>query len=235
MKRILAISDIHGALDQLENLLEKVKYDSTKDQLILLGDYIDRGPNAKGVVEKVIQLKSKGAIALKGNHEDWMIKAFQGQKDVILKWIKNGGRQTLHSYGFTIDPENIEESFANIQSDLIQEHIAFLDSLPLYYELDPYIFVHAGVHPTLPFADTEHRTFLWIRDEFHQNYQGEKIVVFGHTPTTRLHGCADVYFGKNHIIGIDGGCVFGGQLNCLELPSQQVTYVDGEKLEDDES
>lgn len=73
---------------------------------------------------------------------------------------------------------------------------------------------------------------MWIRDEFHNGYKGEKTVIFGHTETKTLHGDTEncnVYFGNNRIIGIDGGAVYGGQLNCLELPSRKVYSVKGTK------
>ncbi|MEG0456172.1 MAG: hypothetical protein RR559_12665, partial [Bacteroides sp.] len=95
-------------------------------------------------------------------------------------------------------------------------------------EQENYIFVHAGVEPNIPLNQNTKKSLLWIRDEFHKNYKGNQTVVFGHTPTPALHMNRqnhEIYFGDNRIIGIDGGAVFGGQLNCLELPSQKVNFV----------
>ena len=102
MKRTLVISDIHGEIELFERLLADVNYDSSHDQLILLGDYVDRGPNSKKVLDKVIELKSDGALVLKGNHEDMMIKALTTDEERSWKnWVnRNGGRTTLESYGF---------------------------------------------------------------------------------------------------------------------------------------
>jgi serine/threonine protein phosphatase 1 len=183
MKRILVISDIHGELAKFEALLAAAQYNSEQDQLILLGDYVDRGP--------------------------------------------------VQSYGFTEADYALDEnaeSFAKpeLQSDIVSEHLAFITKLEHYIETDDYIFVHAGVQPGLPVSETDPFTLMWIRGEFHTGYSGEKIVVFGHSSTDTLHGDSDnyhVYFGVNRIIGIDGGAVYGGQLNCLELPSQVVYNV----------
>ena len=102
MKRLLIISDIHGEIELFERLLTDVDYDSTNDQLILLGDYVDRGTNSKKVLDKVIELKSQGAFVLKGNHEDMMIKALTTDEEHSWKnWVnRNGGSKTLESYGF---------------------------------------------------------------------------------------------------------------------------------------
>ncbi|MDR6551586.1 metallophosphoesterase family protein [Paenibacillus qinlingensis] len=235
MKRILVISDIHGELAKFEALLAAARYNSEQDQLILLGDYVDRGPDAKGVIERVMALKEAGARVLKGNHEDLMIKALTTQDERAWKrWAQiNGGDMTLQSYGFTEADYALDEnaeSFTKpeLQSDLLSEHLAFITQLEHYIETDDYIFVHAGVQPGVPVSETDPFTLMWIRGEFHTGYSGEKIVVFGHSSTDTLHGDSDnyhVYFGVNRIIGIDGGAVYGGQLNCLELPSQVVYNV----------
>ncbi|MFC5450946.1 metallophosphoesterase family protein [Paenibacillus aestuarii] len=235
MKRTLVISDIHGELDKLERLLLDIDYQPEQDQLILLGDYVDRGPDPKRVVEKVMQLRELGALVLKGNHEDMMIKSLTTNDERTWKrWVQiNGGDATLRSYGFTEADWAIDEEAPTFQkpclhSATLEQHLAFLTSLDHYIETEQFIFVHAGVHPATPIAETEPYTLMWIRSEFHNGYNGDKIVVFGHTTTDTLHqdpANFEVYFGDNRIIGIDGGAVYGGQLNCLELPSLQVFSV----------
>ena len=233
MRRMLVISDVHGELERFEELLEKVEYNPKEDQLILLGDYVDRGLNAKEVIEKVMRLKEAGALVLKGNHEDMMIKALTTEEEKFWNhWVKrNGGDQTLHSYGFSErDIAVNEEEFIRPQlhSEVLEQHLEFIKGLDHYIETDEYIFVHAGVQPITPVSETDAHTLMWIRNEFHNGYNGEKTVVFGHTETKILHGDNenfDVYFGENRIIGIDGGAVYGGQLNCLELPSQKVYSI----------
>lgn len=233
MKRTLVISDIHGELEKFEQLLEKVEFNPKMDQLILLGDFVDRGPNAKGVLEKVMSLKESGARLLKGNHEDMMIKALTTDlKKSWNHWVKRcGGDKTLFSYGFSEhDIATSDEDFQKpvLDSEELQKHLVFIQGLENYIETAEYILVHAGIHPTTPIAETDPYILVWIRDEFHQGYKGEKTVIFGHTETNLLHKDEtnnNVYFGNNRIIGIDGGAVYGGQLNCLELPSRKVYSV----------
>jgi serine/threonine protein phosphatase 1 len=231
MKRLLIISDIHGEIELFEQLLTDVDYDSTIDQLILLGDYVDRGANSKKVLDKVIELKSQGAFVLKGNHEDMMIKALTTDEGRFWKnWVnRNGGNKTLESYGFTDNDFVVhdEEEFSKpkLHCVTLDRHLDFIQNLEHFIEMDEYIFVHAGVNPTLPIIETDPYTLMWIREDFYKEYMGAKTVIFGHTPTKYLHGNHSIYFGKNRIIGIDGGAVFEGQLNCLELPSKKVYSV----------
>ncbi|QOS99420.1 serine/threonine protein phosphatase [Brevibacterium sp. JNUCC-42] len=253
MKRTMVMSDIHGELDKMEQLLTKANYRADRDQLILLGDYVDRGPNAKGVIAKVKELTKEGAIALRGNHEDMMIKALTIANEFWMgRWMRNHAPTTLRPYGFEL-PLTEEEALQQVirpvsgsneppriipnkeapgikleLPDQLVEDIRFLEQLPLYYETEEYIFIHAGVSPTKSLVEMDEQEMIWIREEFHHGYAGEKFVVFGHTSTNYLHedGSTDVYFGKNKIIGIDGGCVYGGKLHCLELPSRQVYTIE---------
>lgn len=218
MKRYLIISDIHGELEMFEELLEKVEYDSVEDQLVLLGDYVDRGPNSSGVVNKVMALKEEGAIVLRGNHDDMLVAAANNEENAWQRWSKNGALPTLKSYDKDID------SMVLPNTEEFDKHVRFLSSLDYYYETEDYIFVHGGVDPSTSLAETDPYVLVWIREKFHKGYTGEKTVVFGHTRTLILHQDEDnneVFFGDNRIIGVDGGAVYGGQLNCLELPSKK--------------
>lgn len=222
MKRILAISDIHGELGLFNELLEKVKYDPVEDQLILLGDYVDRGPDSKGVLERVVELKEQGAIVLRGNHDQMMLEAARGETGAAGNWLRNGALSTLQSYDASIEGMTLPSR------DLFWKHVEFLKETAFYYETEDYLFVHAGVQPGVPVEQTDPYVLMWIRDEFHRGYSGDKTVVFGHTPTFKLRGTNEtsVYFGDNRIIGIDGGAFYGGQLNCLELPGERVYVVE---------
>ncbi|MBB5179969.1 serine/threonine protein phosphatase 1 [Planomicrobium koreense] len=221
MKRILAISDIHGELELFDELLQKADYDDAEDQLILLGDYGDRGPDSKGVLERVIELKKRGAIVLRGNHDQMMLDAVNDEPGAKLIWARNGALPTLQSYDPSIKDMTLPTAA------VFWEHIDFIKKTAYYYETDDFIFVHAGVQPDMPVELTDPAILMWIRDDFYEAYSGEKTVVFGHTPVFMLRGTRnyDVYFGDNPIIGIDGGAVYGGQLNCLELPSRKVYSV----------
>ncbi|MGN7410846.1 metallophosphoesterase [Sporosarcina sp. SAFN-010] len=234
MKRTLVISDIHGELDMLTALLEKAAYNSTTDRLFLLGDYIDRGPDSKATLDKVMELVKGGAIALKGNHEDMMVKSLiDGNERIWRNWTgRNGGDATLQSYGF--EPESFlfsdDQEFQkpHLYSNHLNRHLEFIRNLPYYIEEDDTIFIHAGVKPGVPLDETDPYELIWIRDEFHTNYKGPKTVIFGHTPTKGFRDDENdnsIYYGSNSIIGIDGGAVFGGQLNCLILPEKKEVFV----------
>lgn len=236
MDRILAISDIHGELDLFEELLLKAKYDTMQDQLFLLGDYIDRGPSSSGVLNLVGELQTKGARVLLGNHEALMLKACRsGHPKSWNHWVKLcGGHATLASYGYQLD--DFKEAIENhtlpsfIQTlPKLEEHLQLIETFDIYIELEDVIFVHGGVVPGVAMTETDPMQFLWIREKFHAGYQGEKAVIFGHTPTYKLHQNPtehNVFFGENNIIGIDGGAVFGGQLHAIEWPSRQIISVD---------
>jgi serine/threonine protein phosphatase 1 len=227
-RRTLAISDIHGERQRFERLLDEVHYDPTADDnLILLGDYVDRGPDSRGVVELVIGLRDEGATVLMGNHEQMMLDAFAGEPGAIERWFNNGGQATLRSYGHrAATARRIPRTLR--RTPRIVEHLEFLAELDYFHETDDAVFVHGGVDPDVELADlaeTDPDTLLWIRDRFFRRYAGAKTVVFGHTATPFIHGSPDVYFGDNQVIGIDGGAVYGGPLHCLELPARRVHSV----------
>jgi serine/threonine protein phosphatase 1 len=215
------ISDIHGCWNEFNRLLIEVGFDPSKDQLILLGDYVDRGPSSKEVVEAVKELVgSRQTIALKGNHDQRFVDfILQDSTAVQLKFLEHGGVSTLHSYcGLKIDTENAEmlqQAKLQIRENYL-EHLQFLDSLPLYHEDPQHIYVHAGLNPLyLNWREQPAHDFMYIKGEFHQSKPlTEKKVIFGHTRTVDLHGSPSVWFGEGKI-GIDGGCAFGEQLNGL--------------------
>lgn len=221
MKRILAISDIHGELKLFDSLLEKVKYDADEDQLILLGDYVDRGLDSKGVLNRVSELKRNGAVVLRGNHDEMMLNVVDGVSGALERWERNGALMTLQSYDSSI------ESVILSAGAEFEKHISLIREMDYYYETKDYIFVHAGVSPDTPVQKTDPHTFLWIRELFYEKYSGDKTVIFGHTPTSaiRQEKNHDIYFGENNIIGIDGAATYGGQLNCLELPGKRTHSV----------
>lgn len=201
--RYLVVSDIHGDIRKFEDVLKQASYNPKEDQLILLGDYIDRGPHSRDVVAKVKELvEEDGAIAIKGNHDDMFIRSRYEERALEL-WEINGASSTLKSY-----EGRLEE---------MEKHRDWLeDNLRLYYETEEYIFVHAGLHPHTPLKAQEKDTMLWTR---HNERIGlGKTVVHGHTPVR------DIAYYKDQV-DIDTGAVFGGKLTLLELPSHEVYTV----------
>ncbi|GGF23735.1 serine/threonine protein phosphatase [Halobacillus andaensis] len=201
--RYLVVSDIHGEMEKFERVLDKASYRPEKDQLILLGDYVDRGPQSREVVKKVKELvENDGAIALKGNHDDLFIRA-KDDKKAKAQWEMNGATSTFDSYN-----QNAEE--VREDQEWMRNH------LWLYYETDNYIFVHAGLKPKTPLEKQDEFTMLWTR---HTEQIGlGKTVIHGHTPVREI-----AYYEDQ--IDIDTGAVYGGKLTLLELPTHEVYTV----------
>ena len=225
--RTLVISDIHGCLRHFTGLLEAAGYNADRDRLILLGDYVSRGPDSKETVELVKRLvEERGAIALQGNHDYRFVRVMENRADEseIERFFRFGGIETLQSYcGLdTIAPERLDRYRSYVTREYAS-HLRFLKSLPYYYEDERHVFVHAGLRPSKGHPDGQDiRDLLTIREDFWMHRTNlDKIVVFGHTPAREIHGSDDIWFGGDKI-GIDGGCVFGGQLNGLELTGGEV-------------
>ncbi|MEH7335828.1 metallophosphoesterase [Neobacillus drentensis] len=227
--RKIVISDIHGCSTELDLLLHKSK--AQPDEVIFLGDYIDSGPDSMGVVDKVIDWCGQGATALLGNHDDLFLR-WLDDKEIIFYYGKIGGMATINSclqrlgmdtveYSQLLHDQIKENEVRDTIKDCFRKQIFFLQSLPLYKKEPELIFVHAGINPKKGLEKTTKVEFLNLRDEFIYEYKGCETIIFGHTPTRRLHNHNNVYFGPNRVIGIDGGCAFGGQLNALIITDGQ--------------
>ena len=205
MQRIFAVGDIHGCYDRLRALLDRIPLDWSRDQLVFMGDYIDRGPQSFEVVEHLIGLQElhPDIVFLKGNHEQMLADYLLG-KDRML-YLYNGGQQTLESY---------LRNGAPGEFPIPPRHRRFFDTLRLFHETDAFIFVHAGLRQGLPLAEQGPEDLLWIRESFiDSQHSFGKRVVFGHTPFDRP-------LVQPNKIGIDTGAVFGNQLTCVQLPEE---------------
>lgn len=210
--RTIAIGDIHGCYTELKTLLNSLetdgKYNKNTDKLVFLGDYIDRGENSRLVIELIrnLQKDNKNVIALMGNHEDMMIDYFYGIDNC---WTYNGYLETMKSYtGFN----------EQLKSDL-----EWMKNLPLYYEDDNFIYVHAGIDTEKIMEEQNRDTLLWVRESFIYNIEEYyKQVVFGHTPTVTLNGMYKPVYTQTNNIGIDTGCVYGGALSALIIEDGKV-------------
>jgi len=204
MRKIFAIGDIHGSYDRLKTLMDKIPIDFSRDTLVFIGDYIDRGPHSVEVVDYLIKLKNRfpDVIFLKGNHEDMLDKFINGADR--FTYLLNGGQQTLDSY--LIKP--VQSEYFPIPPD----HMEFFKSLRLFYETEEFIFVHAGLRPRVPLESQNTEDLLWIRNKFvSSKYDFGKRVVFGHTPLKKP-------LVEPNKIGIDTGAVYGNALTCVQLP-----------------
>ncbi|MBJ6724058.1 metallophosphoesterase family protein [Geomesophilobacter sediminis] len=196
-KRTIAIADIHGCSKAFLSLLSKFGLNRS-DTLFLLGDYLDRGPDPKGVIETVLQLSRDGydIRPLRGNHEQMFLDALVWEDRSL--WLSNGGIATLLSYGVT-DPGQIPE-----------EHLGFIESLPLFAMTSTHVFVHAGLDLTLddPFGAEGTEAMLWARETFGSLTKlGGRTLVTGHTPMDleRIRSSLGTWH-----IELDNGCVFNG-------------------------
>ena len=193
--RTVIVGDIHGCYYTLTSLLNKINLDKQNDRIIFLGDYIDKGKNSFEVVECLIKLQKEmtkeRCICLLGNHE----YMFLNDEDL---WIYNGGGKTKRSYYKN-----------NHISYLYQSHKSWMKKLPLYYETEKFVCVHAGLPKSL-LSDNTIEDMLWDRTHLNNRIHREKQVIFGHTPSALLE-----YQTINGDIGIDTACVFGYQLTAL--------------------
>jgi serine/threonine protein phosphatase 1 len=220
---LYAVGDIHGRLDLLASMLELIEADARdsgsaeRRTLVFLGDYVDRGPDSQGVVERLLSDMPRGfdPVFLKGNHEAILLDFLQ-EAWRLDHWLLNGGGVTMQSYG--VDTERLarlaappaawQQAFAEA---LPEAHLRFYKALKLSVAFGDYLFVHAGVRPGIAIEAQSEADLVWIRGPF-LNHTGRlgKIVVHGHTP-----GTAPVT--RSNRIGIDTGAVFSGRLTALRL------------------
>lgn len=189
--KIFAISDIHGNYDELMALYKQLPINPEKDQLVICGDHIDRGPKTKQVIEQLMEWKKKYPHwqFLYGNHEDLMLDALvyggkiYGSYDL---WWMQGGRETYKSYTDALDATVYEKAIMQVKDVIPVEHLEFLAQLPVWYESEDYYFVHGGLVPGKKPEYEDMQALIWARDLFiDSDYNWGKKVIFGHTPNDK--------------------------------------------------
>lgn len=202
--RLFVFGDIHGCLDQLKALHAKVepKLKHPDDHVVFLGDYVDRGPDSKGVVDFLIDLDEKHPgryTFLRGNHEDMMLND-------VSNFLYNGGRETLNSYGY--NPENHPYLLDCVPAI----HKQFYNATQLYYKRNRVVCVHAGIDPVKKLEDQRERDMIWERAwvGYDGDYVDNAFVVYGHTPRPSI-------VQRRNQLGIDTACVFDGWLTCAVI------------------
>lgn len=221
---LYAIGDIHGRLDKLEELLAALPL-RPDDRLVFLGDYVDRGPDSRGVIERLLRVAAeRPSVFLMGNHES-MFLDFLGWKgsqyfgaDVF---IANGGAETLLSYDYFDQPEPRPRHFR-----LPPEHEAFFRSLRMHHHEGDFLFVHAGLGRSLVRSDhldqalrgVRSEELLWDRSTMDLPHRLGVTIVYGHTPRADF----GVRWNQPYSIGIDTGAVYGGPLTAIRLPDETI-------------
>ena len=234
---VWAIGDIHGRLDLLQPMVEAIMDDAAasgaaRKMVIFLGDYVDRGPDSRGVIRYLADLPPGRGIEwrfLKGNHEEAMLD-FLNDPSAGARWCEYGGDAALRSYG--LKPPELKhkpEAWARVSADLDHKltprERAFLENLELSLSIGDYFFSHAGARPGESLDRQSERDLMWIRNSFlDSDVEFEKVVVHGHTPTREVHV-------DRRRIGVDTKAYDSGVLSAVRLEGAArvvVRAVEGE-------
>lgn len=227
-QRVYAIGDIHGRLDLLDELLADIEIDdevrgATDTTLLFLGDLVDRGPDSCGVVDRVMRLAgTRKTVLLMGNHEEILIRTWEGERRAAGLLHRVGGRETLMSYGIS----EMEYEACDL-SDLTQlvadrvpaEHIAFMRGFIDQWQCGQYLFVHAGIRPGLPLEDQKPSDMRWIRNEFLDDTRDHGVmIVHGHSITEAVEE-------RPNRIGIDTGAFASGRLTAIGIEGTERWFL----------
>ena len=237
-ERIYAIGDVHGRADLLQPLLAHIlaaaaEPGAPRVRVVGLGDYIDRGPATREVLDLLVALRRARATAcefLLGNHEE-SLRSFLAEPALGWTWCGFGGRETLASYGVEAplrqdDVEGWRATRDALDRALPDSHHALLDELQLKAEAGGYLFVHAGVRPGVPLEAQDREDVLWIRDRFlrHRDVH-ERMVVHGHTPAREPYA-------DHRRIGVDTGAYATGVLSAVRLEGAGLSWVQAREDEE---
>lgn len=213
--RLIAIGDIHGCSKALDAILAVIQ-PQADDTLVALGDYVDRGPDSKGVIDRLIELGTQcQLITLHGNHEEMMLDVVRDNQPPY-RWLQYGGVETLDSYRFAGD-----------MSVIPQEHRDFFASMRDFFETEEFFFVHANYDPDLPLPEQPRQLLRWLKltEMTPAPHQNGKRAVVGHT-----HDRNGEIFDIGHLVCIDTFCYGGGWLTALDVNSGEMwqSNMDGE-------
>ncbi|MCA9138335.1 MAG: serine/threonine protein phosphatase [Planctomycetales bacterium] len=206
-QRLIAIGDIHGCRKALDALLDEINPTSS-DTIVTLGDYIDRGPDSRGVIDSLVDLGERTKlVGVLGNHEEMMLEVLH-HGGSHQGWLRYGGVETLDIYGFDGDLDFLPPS-----------HLQFLDSLGDFYVAGDYFFTHAAYDPDVPLEDQEIEMLRWysLTNGIPTQHQSGKTAVVGHT-ANRGGDILD----SGHLICLDTYCYGGGWLTAMEMNTRQV-------------
>jgi serine/threonine protein phosphatase 1 len=226
--RLYVIGDIHGRADLLDRIVDEIYRDIEKQHTdncitITLGDYIDRGPDSRSVIDRLARNPFPTEyVALMGNHEALFEKYLNGAP-IGDYWRNLGGLETLHSYGVPVKEllrgRSFDEAAAALKTAIPDEHRQFLSSLRISVSIGSYFLCHAGVRPDVPLANQSADDLIWIRDEFLNSTKDfGKMVIHGHSPVE----WPDI---RSNRINIDTGAFATGRLTCLVLDGDRGRFL----------
>ncbi|MDB5557651.1 MAG: serine/threonine protein phosphatase [Enterovirga sp.] len=226
--RVYAVGDIHGRADLLARMRDLIAADLARTApdealVVLLGDYIDRGPDSKGVLESLAREPFPvPTVALLGNHEAMLLE-FLERPQAGEAWRRFGGIETVHSYGLEVadlrSANNLPAVAQALKAAIPDHHMAFLRGLQTSHRVGGYFFCHAGVRPGVPLEGQREEDLLWIRDEFiGSDASFGAMVVHGHTPSEQPTV-------RGNAIGIDTGAYITGRLTCLALGPTSMSFL----------
>lgn len=226
--RLYVIGDIHGRADLLDQIVEKIRNDLASHGeidcvTVTLGDYLDRGPDSRGVIERLSRNPFPTRyVALKGNHEA-LLESFLRDPATADHWRRLGGLETLHSYGVPIGElmvgRGYDQAAKALRAAIPAEHVRFLSSLEPFVSIGKYFLCHAGVRSNVPLNQQSLDDLLWIRDEFlNSDVVFEKMIIHGHTPRE----WPEV---RPNRINIDTGAFATGRLTCLVLEEMRERFI----------
>lgn len=214
---IFVIGDIHGQIDQLDRALDFIAQDDCAGApVVFVGDYIDRGPDSRGVIQKLMNGQAAGRdwTCLLGNHDDYLRRFLGPNPDLprdgsLTRWFfpQVGGFATLDSYGAAAssDESNLR-LLEKARAAIPQEHVDWVTALPRLYETETYIFAHAGIRPGVALPDQDPEDLIWIRGDFLNDTRDHgKLVVHGHT-------AIEMPEHRGNRVNVDGGAGFGRPL-----------------------
>ena len=225
-EKIFVVGDVHGQITMVEKLLKHWKPE--EEQLLFVGDLADRGENSKATLELARDLVEKqNAIVIKGNHDEMLEMFLENPSEHVMLYYMNGGGSTVNSL---LGREANQQEFEKNAQEIKEQYpwlLPFLKSLPLHYEWEDYLFVHAGVNLRKDnWRDSSNHDFVWIREGFYdQPNHTDKTIIFGHTVTATLNKGVnnfDIWESGDGLIGLDGGAVYGGKMHALVLTKDKI-------------
>lgn len=228
--RAYVVGDVHGRLDLLEQLLGMIDRDMQsrpvrKSLLVFLGDLIDRGPDSRGVVQRLMTYRHDRLrpYFLAGNHEEVLLRLIAGERGLLASWLRYGGSECLLSYG--LDPQALagtdeRNALSSIKQAVPKEHVRFLASFGDTLSFGDYLFVHAGIRPRVDLSLQSQSDLRWIRSPFLDD-DGDHgmVVVHGHTISPSVDN-------RPNRIGIDTGAYRTGVLTALGLEGTEKWILD---------